>query len=75
MSSASTSRRSDGPTARTPRSWRRSPEANDLYDESSLAHLDALTYGREYVPRSGGHPLRSLPDRGTRASETAGSSR
>lgn len=24
-------------------------EANDLYDESSLAHLDALTYGREYV--------------------------
>lgn len=24
-------------------------EANDLWDESSLAHLDALTYGREYV--------------------------
>ncbi|MFF9175973.1 phage portal protein [Streptomyces sp. NPDC014793] len=24
-------------------------ESNDLYDESSLAHLDALTYGREYV--------------------------
>ncbi|MER5312683.1 phage portal protein [Streptomyces sp. NPDC002773] len=24
-------------------------EANDLFDESSLAHLDALTYGREYV--------------------------
>jgi hypothetical protein len=24
-------------------------EANDLYDESSLAHLDALTYGREYI--------------------------
>ncbi|APE21405.1 MULTISPECIES: phage portal protein [Streptomyces] len=24
-------------------------EANDLYDESSLAHLDALTYGHEYV--------------------------
>ncbi|MFJ2067107.1 phage portal protein [Streptomyces albidoflavus] len=24
-------------------------EANDLYDEASLAHLDALTYGREYV--------------------------
>lgn len=23
--------------------------ANDLYDEASLAHLDALTYGREYV--------------------------
>lgn len=24
-------------------------EANDLFDEASLAHLDALTYGREYV--------------------------
>jgi len=24
-------------------------ESNDLYDEASLAHLDALTYGREYV--------------------------
>ncbi|MGW7350953.1 phage portal protein [Streptomyces sp. NPDC054784] len=24
-------------------------EANNLYDESSLAHLDAFTYGREYV--------------------------
>lgn len=24
-------------------------EANDWYDEASLAHLDALTYGREYV--------------------------
>ncbi|MFE9382377.1 phage portal protein [Streptomyces sp. NPDC007025] len=24
-------------------------EANDLFDESSLAHLDALTYGREYI--------------------------
>lgn len=24
-------------------------EANDLFDECSLAHLDALTYGREYV--------------------------
>lgn len=24
-------------------------EANDLYDEASLAHLDALIYGREYV--------------------------
>ena len=24
-------------------------EANDLLDESSLAHLDALTYGREYL--------------------------
>jgi hypothetical protein len=24
-------------------------EANDIYDEASLAHLDALTYGREYV--------------------------
>ncbi|MFJ4637607.1 phage portal protein [Streptomyces hygroscopicus] len=24
-------------------------EANDLFDESSLAHLDALTYGREYL--------------------------
>ncbi|MFC4512544.1 phage portal protein [Streptomyces ehimensis] len=24
-------------------------EANDLLDESSLAHLDALTYGREYI--------------------------
>ncbi|MEE1813552.1 phage portal protein [Streptomyces sp. SP18ES09] len=24
-------------------------ESNDLFDESSLAHLDALTYGREYV--------------------------
>jgi hypothetical protein len=24
-------------------------QANDLYDEASLAHLDALTYGREYV--------------------------
>ncbi|MFJ6073699.1 phage portal protein [Streptomyces sp. NPDC093065] len=23
--------------------------ANDLFDEASLAHLDALTYGREYV--------------------------
>ena len=23
--------------------------ANDLYDESSLAHLDAMTYGREYL--------------------------
>ncbi|MBQ1164884.1 phage capsid protein, partial [Streptomyces sp. A73] len=23
-------------------------EATDLFDESSLAHLDALTYGREY---------------------------
>jgi hypothetical protein len=23
--------------------------SNDLYDEASLAHLDALTYGREYV--------------------------
>lgn len=23
--------------------------ANDLFDESSLAHLDALTYGREYL--------------------------
>lgn len=24
-------------------------EANDLYDEASLAHLDALVYGREYL--------------------------
>lgn len=37
-------------------------EANDLYDESSLAHLDALTYGREYVTvgsgdDDGGPPL------------------
>ncbi|WP_407563319.1 phage portal protein [Streptomyces sp. 184] len=24
-------------------------ESNDLFDECSLAHLDALTYGREYV--------------------------
>ncbi|MFD8577389.1 phage portal protein [Streptomyces virginiae] len=24
-------------------------DANDLFDEASLAHLDALTYGREYV--------------------------
>jgi hypothetical protein len=24
-------------------------ESNDLYDEASLAHLDALAYGREYV--------------------------
>ncbi|MBQ1167412.1 phage capsid protein, partial [Streptomyces sp. A73] len=24
-------------------------EANDLFDESSLAQLDALTYGREYI--------------------------
>ncbi|SDL27873.1 phage portal protein [Streptomyces indicus] len=24
-------------------------ESNNLYDEASLAHLDALTYGREYV--------------------------
>ncbi|MFF9118259.1 phage portal protein [Streptomyces massasporeus] len=24
-------------------------EANDLFDESSLAHLDALVYGREYL--------------------------
>lgn len=24
-------------------------QANDLFEESSLAHLDALTYGREYV--------------------------
>ncbi|WP_018385263.1 phage portal protein [Wenjunlia vitaminophila] len=24
-------------------------EANDLFDEASLAHTDALTYGREYV--------------------------
>ena len=24
-------------------------ESNDLYDEASLAHLDSLTYGREYV--------------------------
>ncbi|MEU2566622.1 phage portal protein [Streptomyces althioticus] len=24
-------------------------ESNDLYDEASLAHLDALVYGREYV--------------------------
>ncbi|MFF8829324.1 phage portal protein [Streptomyces sp. NPDC015131] len=24
-------------------------QSNDLYDEASLAHLDALTYGREYV--------------------------
>lgn len=24
-------------------------EANDLFDEASLAHLDALTYGREYL--------------------------
>ncbi|MFF0736900.1 phage portal protein [Streptomyces chartreusis] len=24
-------------------------DANDLFDESSLAHLDALTYGREYL--------------------------
>lgn len=24
-------------------------ESNDLFDEASLAHLDALTYGREYV--------------------------
>lgn len=24
-------------------------DANDLYDESSLAHLDALVYGREYL--------------------------
>ncbi|MEV5236479.1 phage portal protein [Streptomyces pseudogriseolus] len=24
-------------------------ESNDMYDEASLAHLDALTYGREYV--------------------------
>ncbi|MFF9631742.1 phage portal protein [Streptomyces fradiae] len=36
-------------------------EANDLYDEASLAHLDALTYGREYVAigsgEAGGPPL------------------
>ncbi len=24
-------------------------ESNDMFDEASLAHLDALTYGREYV--------------------------
>ncbi|WP_328313094.1 phage portal protein [Streptomyces sp. NBC_00442] len=24
-------------------------QANDLFDEASLAHLDALTYGREYI--------------------------
>ncbi|SES03407.1 phage portal protein [Streptomyces qinglanensis] len=24
-------------------------DANDLFDEASLAHLDALTYGREYI--------------------------
>ncbi|MBQ1164155.1 phage capsid protein, partial [Streptomyces sp. A73] len=28
---------------------REGAEANDLFDESSLAHLDALTYGREYI--------------------------
>lgn len=36
-------------------------EANDLFDEASLAHLDALTYGREYVAvgsgESGSPPL------------------
>ncbi|MGW2721437.1 phage portal protein [Streptomyces sp. NPDC001492] len=35
-------------------------EANDLFDESSLAHLDALVYGREYLavgsPDSDGMP-------------------
>lgn len=35
--------------------------ANDLFDEASLAHLDALTYGREYIAigsgEEGGPPL------------------
>ncbi|WP_030319600.1 phage portal protein [Streptomyces flavochromogenes] len=29
-------------------------EANDWFDEASLAHLDALTYGREYVAAGSG---------------------
>ncbi|MFE6815244.1 phage portal protein [Streptomyces sp. NPDC057677] len=29
-------------------------EANDWYDEASLGHLDALTYGREYVAAGSG---------------------
>lgn len=29
-------------------------EANDWFDEASLAHLDALTYGREYVVAGSG---------------------
>ncbi|WP_030407529.1 phage portal protein [Streptomyces albus] len=32
-----------------PEDLREIAEANDLFDESSLAHLDALVYGREYL--------------------------
>ncbi|MET7924731.1 phage portal protein [Streptomyces sp. NPDC005349] len=39
-------------------------ESNDWFDEASLAHLDALTYGREYVAvgsgEEGGSPLISF---------------
>lgn len=36
-------------------------EANDLFDESSLAHLDALTYGRGYVTVGSGDDEGSPP--------------
>ncbi|WP_381801177.1 phage portal protein [Streptomyces niveus] len=36
-------------------------EANDLLDESSLAHLDALTYGREYVTVGSGDSVDAPP--------------
>jgi hypothetical protein len=36
-------------------------EANDLFDEASLAHLDALTYGREYVTVGSGDAEGSPP--------------
>lgn len=35
-------------------------EANDIFDEASLAHLDALTYGREYLTVGSGDD-ESLP--------------
>ena len=36
-------------------------EANDLFDEANLAHLDALTYGREYVTVGSGDDEGSPP--------------
>ncbi|MGW7053126.1 phage portal protein [Streptomyces sp. NPDC054887] len=36
-------------------------EANDWFDESSLAHLDALTYGREYVTVGSGDAVDAPP--------------
>ncbi|MCX4863458.1 MULTISPECIES: phage portal protein [unclassified Streptomyces] len=36
-------------------------EANDWLDEASLAHLDALTYGREYVAAGSGDSVDAPP--------------